>query len=84
MLFYGVEPSSLVYSIYLVDHAWTYNTSNARQMLTDEAGLLDRMCALMDINSDDKTSAQRIDLVTDAMWKFNQTYSFAGFGQVRE
>ena len=35
------------YSIFLVDHAWTFQPSNARQQLLHIPGLANRMAALM-------------------------------------
>lgn len=71
-------------SIYLVDHAWTYNSSIAEKMLRTVGGLLDRMCRLMDIDvspasgDDQSGNSDRVSTVLDKMWLYNQTYSIAG------
>lgn len=61
-------------NIYLIDHAWLYDTRSARQNLIEVPGLLDRMCFLMDIN----TNAERQELiehVMNEMWRYNQSFS---------
>ena len=40
--------------IYLVDHAWTFKTDEARKQLTQVPGLVTRMAALMDITEEDE------------------------------
>lgn len=39
--------SLYLYSIFLIDHAWTFQPSNARQQLLHISGLANRMAALM-------------------------------------
>ncbi|XP_014475085.1 PREDICTED: tubulin--tyrosine ligase-like protein 12 [Dinoponera quadriceps] len=61
-------------NIYLIDHAWLYDTRSARQNLTEVPGLLDRMCSLMDID----TNAEKqeiIECVMKEMWRYNQSFS---------
>jgi len=50
-------------------------------MLVEVNGLLERMCNLMNITSGEGDK-DKIDIVLDKMWLFNQTYSFAGFERV--
>ncbi|KAF6032835.1 TTLL12 [Bugula neritina] len=74
----GVKKSEPA-SIFIVDHAWTFdNPETARKMLVEVNGLLERMCNLMNITSGEGEK-DKIDIVLDKMWLFNQTYSFAGF-----
>ncbi|XP_077281005.1 tubulin tyrosine ligase-like 12 isoform X1 [Temnothorax americanus] len=61
-------------NIYLIDHAWTYDVSNARQNLIQVPGLLDRMCFLMGLNTE-VDEQEKIKNVTDEMWRYNQSYS---------
>ncbi|KAI8791781.1 tubulin--tyrosine ligase protein 12 [Biomphalaria glabrata] len=65
--------------IYLIDHAWTYNGSSAEDDLKKIPGLLERMAALMDIETETKTKKELIDTVLETMWQFNQTYRFGNF-----
>ncbi|XP_061193529.1 tubulin--tyrosine ligase-like protein 12 [Saccostrea echinata] len=69
-------------SIFLVDHAWTYRVSDCRPQLEQIPGLLERMAALMDIQSEERTKEEVIEDILQQMWKFNQTYSIgnAEFG----
>ncbi|KAL8559513.1 hypothetical protein ACOMHN_037177 [Nucella lapillus] len=61
-------------SIFLVDHAWTFELKYARQHLSQFPSLLQRMCALMTVDYDHLDMEQAIDLVTRRMWKYVQTY----------
>ncbi|XP_076638732.1 tubulin tyrosine ligase-like 12 [Colletes latitarsis] len=63
-------------NIYLIDHAWTYDTANARQNLSNIPGLLDRMCTLMgfDIQSEEN---EKIEYVMNEMWRYNQSFSLS-------
>ncbi|XP_076666159.1 tubulin tyrosine ligase-like 12 [Andrena cerasifolii] len=63
-------------NIYLIDHAWTYDISNARQNLSTIPGLLDRMCALMGIDTETEGN-DRIDFVMNEMWRYNQSFSLS-------
>ncbi|XP_078000525.1 tubulin--tyrosine ligase-like protein 12 [Glandiceps talaboti] len=62
-------------SIYLIDHAWTYREDGARQQLQQVQGLLERMVALMNIETNNKNRDDVIDSVIHEMWKYNQTYN---------
>ncbi|KAM3587746.1 uncharacterized protein V6R79_013179 [Siganus canaliculatus] len=62
-------------SVFLVDHAWTYQVEHARQQLEQVPGLLSRMAALMGIDfHGEAPDPDTVELVMDGMWKFNQTY----------
>lgn len=61
-------------SIFLVDHAWTYRVSDCRPQLEQIPGLLERMAALMDIQSEERSKEEVIEDILQKMWKFNQTY----------
>lgn len=62
-------------SIFLVDHAWTFQSHDARKHLTEIPGLLERMCQLVDIESDGEKREDLINSVLDKIWHFCQTYS---------
>ncbi|XP_076234455.1 tubulin tyrosine ligase-like 12 [Calliopsis andreniformis] len=61
-------------NIYLIDHAWTYDTSNARRNLSTILGLLDRMCNLMGFDTE-KEEDEKIEFVMNEMWRYNQSFS---------
>jgi tubulin--tyrosine ligase-like protein 12 len=64
--------------IYLVDHAWTFQTDKARENLKNIPGLADRMGKLMDIEDYDSISEEeRLNAIMEAKWKFSQPYSIA-------
>ncbi|XP_068616017.1 tubulin--tyrosine ligase-like protein 12, partial [Brachionichthys hirsutus] len=62
-------------SVFLVDHAWTYQVDDARAQLSRVPGLLPRMAALMgvDVHGESPDPAA-VELVMERMWKYNQTY----------
>ena len=60
-------------SIFLIDHAWTFDYPSARTMLESYPQLLERMCGVMDIT--EKNSEKQIKQVLAAMWKYISTYS---------
>ncbi|GAV08466.1 hypothetical protein RvY_18149 [Ramazzottius varieornatus] len=76
-------------SIFLVDHAWTFDIISARPMLRSYPALLERMCDIMDIDrsplSEEPSTAsgkeeireRLIEAVLQNMWKFVNTYSFS-------
>lgn len=69
-------PSS--FSIYLVDHAWTYRMQYARQQLEQIPGLLLRMAALMGVDfHGEAPDPDTVELVMECMWKYNQTYQLS-------
>ncbi|CAK9813412.1 Tubulin--tyrosine ligase-like protein 12 [Anthophora quadrimaculata] len=61
-------------NIYLIDHAWIYDTNNARQNLLVTPGLLDRMCSLMGFDTEADEN-EKIEFVLNEMWRYNQTFS---------
>ncbi|KAI4495456.1 hypothetical protein M0802_008670 [Mischocyttarus mexicanus] len=61
-------------NIYLVDHAWTYDTLNARENLTNVPGLLDRMCSLMGYDIENEEN-DKIEFILKEMWRYNQSFS---------
>ncbi|KOC64670.1 Tubulin--tyrosine ligase-like protein 12 [Habropoda laboriosa] len=63
-------------NIYLIDHAWTYDTHNARQNLSTVPDLLDRMCSLMDFDIE-QDEEEKIDFVLNEMWRYNQSFSLS-------
>lgn len=69
----GIHANNPV-SIYLIDHAWTYDIGCARQNLVQIPGLLDRMCSLMGINADVE-EREKIENVMNEMWRYNQSFS---------
>jgi len=69
--------------IYLIDHAWTYQASDAKRHLRAIDGLLERMKGLMRIE-DDFTGDEAVDCVFNEMWKFNQTYTIGPVSNTEE
>ncbi|KAG7203962.1 hypothetical protein KM043_001828 [Ampulex compressa] len=63
-------------NIYLVDHAWTYDTARVRQNLTHVPGLLERMCSLMGFD-EEATEEEKIEFVSNEMWRYNQSFSLS-------
>ncbi|XP_029046721.1 tubulin--tyrosine ligase-like protein 12 [Osmia bicornis bicornis] len=61
-------------NIYLIDHAWTYDITNARQNLSNIPGLLDRMCTLMGFDVGEEED-EKIEFVLNEMWRYNQAFS---------
>ena len=66
-----------VYSIYLVDHAWTFRNDTARQQLENYTGLVERMAALLDMDTEEEgvSKAELVEKVLEAKWRLAQTYS---------
>ncbi|XP_076283033.1 tubulin tyrosine ligase-like 12 [Lasioglossum baleicum] len=69
---YADDPNN----IYLIDHAWVYDLSGVRRNLSSISGLLNRMCALMGFDIE-KTKDEKIKLVMEEMWRYNQTFSLS-------
>ena len=70
------------FSIYLVDHAWTFRPESAREQLNYHQGLLERMLDLLDVEYDGdekgiKSSDREnlVEIVMEKKWKIAQTYS---------
>ncbi|GLV42208.1 Tubulin tyrosine ligase-like 12 [Carabus blaptoides fortunei] len=68
--------------VYLVDHAWTYRVTSARQQLLEMSNLLDRMCKMMGVENG--TNEVRADQVCSLMWKYSQTYSLRNATSVED
>ena len=66
---YLIELYVCSYSIYLIDHAWTYRVDQARRQLDEVDGLLTRMAAIMDIDSQEKSRQELVQTVMADMWK---------------
>ncbi|XP_020278449.1 tubulin--tyrosine ligase-like protein 12 [Pseudomyrmex gracilis] len=60
-------------NIFLVDFAWSYYIRYARDSLTEVPGLLDRMCSLMDLDTD-TDEQEKIENVLREMWRYNQPF----------
>lgn len=76
---YFIDINITFYSIFLIDHAWTYRGNEAREYLTEVPGLVERMLALMDIQNENCDQEQLIERILQVMWKFNGTYSLGEF-----
>ncbi|XP_035662908.1 tubulin--tyrosine ligase-like protein 12 isoform X2 [Branchiostoma floridae] len=68
----GVDSSDSS-SIFLVDHAWTFQYGYARLQLQQVPGLLGRMAALMDI-CQELSEEEKTERVLDEMWRFTWQY----------
>ena len=67
-------------SIFLIDHAWTYEIPYARDQLMSHPKLLTRMLKLMEIEDTDEVvtpTKPLVDRVLERMWQYNMTYSFS-------
>ncbi|KAL0120581.1 hypothetical protein PUN28_008343 [Cardiocondyla obscurior] len=67
-------------NIYLIDHAWTYDTKYIQQRLFSAPPLVERMCLLMGLSIEVDYLEQVKNVITE-MWRYNQSYS-ANFGQI--
>ncbi|XP_076657468.1 tubulin tyrosine ligase-like 12 isoform X2 [Halictus rubicundus] len=70
--FYAGDPNN----IYLVDHAWIYDLGSARKNLVNISGLLDRMCALMGFDLNERKD-EKLKFVLKEMWRYNQSFSMS-------
>ena len=73
--------------IFLIDHAWTYKTDQARHQLSQVPGLATRMARLMDIEVEEEKDVPEEQLVEEIMstkWSYSQTYSVGSAGSVEE
>lgn len=64
--------------IYLIDHAWTFKANSIKSNLRNIPGLLERMCSLMLISAE--TTEEKIEKVSESVWKYANTYAIAGDG----
>lgn len=62
--------------IYLIDHAWTFKANSVKSNLRNVPGLLERLCYSMQISAE--TVEDKIDKVSEHIWKYAQTYAIAG------
>lgn len=65
--------------MYLIDHAWTCRTYEARTYLQDLPQLLDRMAALMEVRVEDREPTEVVDDILREMWRYNQTYNIGNY-----
>ncbi|XP_035778942.1 tubulin--tyrosine ligase-like protein 12 [Anopheles albimanus] len=67
--------------IYLIDHAWTFRTDNARQLLTAHPELVSRLAVMMGLEQDDTVPpAAYIPRILQDMWRWCNTYSVSADG----
>ena len=52
-----------IFSIYLIDHAWTFRRQTARQQLQSHPGLAERMAALLDMTWQEDDRENIIDVI---------------------
>lgn len=74
------------YSVFIVDHAWTFRPETARQHLETYPGLLERLVALFQLEEDceGKSREEQMEVVMDAKWKHAQTYSLGNPSEIEE
>ncbi len=67
---------------WLIDHAWTFKKSEARQHLHQISGLLERMSSLMGIGISEEIDAETrgiaVEQVVHSLWRYAGTYKLAG------
>ncbi|XP_055549385.1 tubulin--tyrosine ligase-like protein 12 [Wyeomyia smithii] len=56
--------------IYLVDHAWTFRSDNARQLLNEHPSLVNRLAVMMGIDQQDVPSSVIISNILNDIWKW--------------
>jgi len=61
----------------LIDHAWTFRLSGARQQLEQHAQLADRLSAITGV---DLELEDRVDKILRRLWKYCQAYSIGSEG----
>ncbi|XP_058464830.1 tubulin--tyrosine ligase-like protein 12 [Malaya genurostris] len=66
--------------IYLVDHAWTFRTDNARQLLTEHPPLVNRLAIMMGIEQENLPSSVVISKILSDLWKWCNMYSLNAEG----
>ncbi|XP_049300981.1 tubulin--tyrosine ligase-like protein 12 [Anopheles funestus] len=67
--------------IYLIDHAWTFRTDNARQLLNAHPELVSRLAVMMGLQQDDDVPANAyIPRILQDMWRWCNTYSLNADG----
>jgi len=65
------------HAIYLIDHAWTFRLSGARQQLEQHSQLADRLSAITGV---DLELEDRVDKILRRLWKYCQAYSIGSEG----
>ncbi|XP_062533602.1 tubulin--tyrosine ligase-like protein 12 [Armigeres subalbatus] len=66
--------------IYLVDHAWTFRTDNARQQLTEHPALVNRLAIMMGLDQEDVSAPVLVSSILNDIWKWCNMYSLNGEG----
>lgn len=66
--------------IYLVDHAWTFRTDNARQLLNEHPPLVNRLAIMMGIDQENVPSSVVVSKILNDVWKWCNMYSLNGEG----
>ncbi|XP_055585705.1 tubulin--tyrosine ligase-like protein 12 [Uranotaenia lowii] len=66
--------------IYLVDHAWTFRTDNARQLLNEHPALVNRLAIMMGIEQEDVPRTVVVGKILNDVWKWCNMYSLNGEG----
>uniref|UniRef100_A0A182QME5 Tubulin--tyrosine ligase-like protein 12 SET-like domain-containing protein n=1 Tax=Anopheles farauti TaxID=69004 RepID=A0A182QME5_9DIPT len=62
--------------IYLIDHAWTFRTDNARQLLNAHPELVSRLAVMMGLQQDDDVPPNAyIPRILQDMWRWCNMYS---------
>ncbi|VDP89683.1 unnamed protein product [Echinostoma caproni] len=64
-------------SIFLVDHAWTFEPGSIRESLEKVPGLKERMASLMDIEGNNP--GELIDAIAESVWRFCRHYKVSPF-----
>lgn len=62
-------PVCKCFSIYLVDHAWTYRQHEARPYLMQVPSLKERMADLMGVTTANREEKEIIDEILQEMWQ---------------
>jgi len=70
-------------NVFLVDHAWTFSATEAKQHLRSVPGLLDRMATMMSCDTG-VTKDEKIEAVFDRMWMYCQSYSLGSGASVED
>ncbi|KAK7485192.1 hypothetical protein BaRGS_00023602 [Batillaria attramentaria] len=67
----GLNPADTS-SIFIIDHAWSFEVKYARLQLLHHPTLVDRMCRIMSVDQA-LPKEQKVDLVMKNIWRFAQT-----------
>ncbi|XP_058812359.1 tubulin--tyrosine ligase-like protein 12 [Topomyia yanbarensis] len=66
--------------IYLIDHAWTFRTDNARQLLNEHPPLVNRLAIMMGIEQEGLPSSVVTSRILSGVWKWCNMYSLNAEG----